>query len=62
MIVELHSDTQGEYSVKVRHNGKYVYLCERREVSCGWVEFRQRITDQLLTDEQFYAACGRPDS
>ena len=58
IITELHSDAKGEYYVKIRHNGRYVYLCERKEVACGWEEFRNRLQAQVLSDREYYAICG----
>ena len=62
LIFELHSDEEGRHQVKIRHNGRYVYLCERREVSCPWEKFEERIRRQTLSDEEFAAICGGDDA
>lgn len=58
VIVELHSDNQRDYYVKVRHDGKYVYLCEREETACPWSEFKRRAQAMALDDSTHIAICG----
>ena len=36
LIFELHSDDEKKFYVKVRHDGKYVYLCEKKEEKCDY--------------------------
>ena len=34
IIFELHSQDGKKFSVRVRHDGKYVYLCGKKDVTC----------------------------
>ena len=36
IIFELHSDDDEEFYVKIRHDGKYVYLCEQKNTVCSY--------------------------
>ena len=33
--------------LKIRYNGEYVYLCERKEFECGVKEFKERLMEML---------------
>jgi hypothetical protein len=37
IIFELHSDNEKDFYVKIRHDGRYVYLCEQKETSCSYL-------------------------
>jgi hypothetical protein len=39
---ELHNEAAG-YEVRLRYNGKYVNLCERKQTACPYPEFKKRI-------------------
>lgn len=34
----------------VKVNGKYMFLCERTEIRCGYKEWRSRVVDNVLID------------
>lgn len=42
LIIELHQEKQEAY-VKVRYDGYYVYLCEKKSTKCKFDEFRRRL-------------------
>lgn len=55
LIYELHSEDGKEFVVRIRQDGEYVYLCERKEISCGYEEWRGRVK-KLLVDVE--SICG----
>ena len=48
VIFELHSDDAKKYQVRVRHNGKYVYLCGKKDVTCEYEEWKSRVMKILI--------------
>lgn len=47
LIFELHSEGSN-YQIKIRHNGKYMYLCERKSTSCSYEEWKTRAKAIIL--------------
>lgn len=48
LIFELHREEDNTYSVMIRYNGKYVYLCEQRQTKCEYEEFKRRVTKDFI--------------
>lgn len=52
IIFELHEDDSFEHFVKIRYNGDYVYLCDRKDTKCLYEEFNARIKKLEVNFEQ----------
>ena len=50
IIFELHSDDDEEFYVKIRHDGKYVYLCEQKNTVCPYEQWKQRVKQNIIID------------
>lgn len=49
LIIELHREKESEEKyVKVRYNGNYVYLCEKKKNKCSYDEFILRLKNYLV--------------
>ena len=57
VIIELHSDDEIIFYVKVKYNGKYVYLCEKKDTKCSYSEWKSRVKNGILTNID--QLCGR---
>lgn len=44
--------------MKVKVNGKYMFLCERKEVSCLYSEWRDRVAKGIIVDPTEF--CPKP--
>ena len=56
MVMELHqTEDKASYFVKIKYNGYYVNLCEKRSTECEYKEFIERMKD---TQGDFEEACG----
>jgi acid phosphatase/lysosomal acid phosphatase/prostatic aicd phosphatase len=61
LLFELHSnitDAGKDFFVKAFYNGVAMNLCEREGFECPLGEFSQRISDFVLSNEEFQASCG----
>ena len=54
VLIELHKEGSDSY-VKVRYNGKYMNLCEKKDTKCEYAEFKRRIQAQYV---DYKALCG----
>ena len=43
LLIELHQNKKGTKYVKIRYNGGYVNLCEKKKKKCEWSEFEERL-------------------
>ncbi len=50
LIIELHSDDGVGYYVRVRSDGKYMYLCGKQQSKCDYGEWRNRIKSLYVTN------------
>ena len=50
LLLELHQE-QSAYFIKIKYNGNYINLCERKEQKCIYSEFRHRLSDFLVDFE-----------
>ena len=57
VIFELHSNEKKEFSVKIKKDGKYLYLCERKEVECSYAQWRERVMASFIDVDD---VCNNP--
>ena len=50
IIFELHSDDGSNFYARVRNNGRYVNLCEKKETTCEWNTFKQYLKGGIVPD------------
>ena len=48
MIFELHSDNQKDFYISIRHDGRYLSLCEEKYYACRYEEWRERVRKNVL--------------
>ena len=58
VIFELHSDNQKDFYVKVRYNGKYVNLCQKKDTKCSYTDFKNRLKKVIMSDSDIDKLCG----
>jgi len=58
IIFELHSN-ETQYFVKVIYNGVEMKLCESENLECSFDDFSQRISNYVLSDDDFANSCGK---
>ena len=56
MIFELHSDNEKDFYVKLRNNGKYVYLCAQKSESCNYTDWKNRAKKIIISNAS--EVCG----
>ena len=47
LIIELHR-VEEKFQIKIKVNGEYFNVCDRKEKECEWEEFSQRLNDFVL--------------
>ena len=52
LIFELQSDNDKDFYVKIKYNGKYVYLCEKKSFTCSYNEWKNRVQAIILPNSQ----------
>ncbi|KRX10564.1 hypothetical protein PPERSA_05384 [Pseudocohnilembus persalinus] len=57
IIMELHNN-DGNYQVAVKYDGRYQYLCEKTDIYCDFDEFIERMSNQILDQEQVNNYCN----
>ena len=57
IIFELHQD-QSNFSVRVRVDGKYMNLCEKKSPECSYQEWKDRVKRNLASDALAAQICG----
>lgn len=63
IIIEmLQNDTTAQFYIRIRYNGRYQYLCEKKETECLYSEFRQRVLDNTYGEKEFEELCKAPES
>ena len=61
ILLELHSkelESGKAYFVKIIYNGVEMKLCETEKTECLFEEFNQRLTNYVLSDNDFEVSCG----
>jgi hypothetical protein len=58
IIFELHTEDDKKYNVRVRHDGKYVYLCGKKDITCDYTQFITFLSKKIVDVEQ---VCNRPE-
>jgi lysosomal acid phosphatase len=48
IIFELHSTDAKTFYVRVRHDGNYVNLCEKKDVQCEYQQWRSRMQKRIV--------------
>jgi len=58
IVFELHSDNGKDFYVRVRNNGKYVYLCETAKIECSYNDWKVRVKKAVVANPD--DICGKP--
>ena len=58
MLIELYSNEKKKFYVKIKYNGKYYNLCEKKQKFCDLNEFLNRLQNFLVTDFKSFCRNG----
>ncbi|KRX05924.1 hypothetical protein PPERSA_01002 [Pseudocohnilembus persalinus] len=64
MMIELHENddmqdkVSDKYYVKIKFNGVYQNLCGQKNQYCAYTEFKQRIQNSMMSQEEYDNTCG----